>query len=85
VLLVHLQLGLLEDMLIEVLLLLDGLTAKLCPQFHLLIQHLTNLFHSVLVVCLLSAYLILVQFLPELLDLAPFVIADVRWQILDLN
>ena len=78
-------LGLIQDLTVEVLLLLDGLFAKLGSQFDLLVEHVTHLPNSIVVIGFLLPLLFLVEFLAELLDLAPLVVADIGGHVLNLD
>ena len=82
---IHLTLRLFKYSLVKVLSFVFSLFTKLGPKLNLLIKHVTNLLHTVDMICLLLSDLLLVEFLAELLDLTPLVIADIGRQVLNLD
>lgn len=74
-----------KDAFIEVFLLLDGLLTQHLPHLDLLIEHIADFFLAIFFLLLQLFLLLLVETLTELLNFAPFVVADVRRHILNLN
>ena len=78
-------LGLVQYALVEVYDVLLLFVPQLCSDSHLLIKDFLNVAYPVKVVLLLLAKFLLMKVLAKLLDLAPFIITDVRRKIFNSN
>ena len=80
-----LSLGLLNQSAIELLILLLGLNTQLLSQLDLLVENVFDLPAFLLVFLLLLSLLLFVELLTELLNLTPFIFANIRRQIINFN
>ena len=80
-----LSLGLLNQTAIELLILLLGLNTQLLSQLDLLVENVFDLPAFLLVFLLLLSLLLFVELLTELLNLTPFIFANIRRQIINFN
>ena len=77
-------LGLVSNDFAEFLLLLNLLFTKPLAQSYLLFEYFTHMFHFRLLFLFMLSLLFFVKFLAEFLDLAPFVITDIRRHVFNL-
>lgn len=78
----HLMLSLSKEFLVKVLLLLVQLVTTVLSVLDLAVKDTLYLVHFLPVVCLLLPLLVFMQYLLVLLDFAPFIVAQVVWQVL---
>ena len=81
----ELLLGLVDHLPIILGLFNQSLLADFVPELDLLVEYVTHLLHSCLLLLLLLLDLLLVEALTEPLDLAPFVLADIGGHVFDLD
>ena len=79
------SLGLLNQTAIELLILLLGLNTQLLSQLDLLVENILDLPAFLLVFLLLLSLLLFVELLTKLLNLTPFIFANIRRQIINFN